>query len=80
MAYTGAMDARTLGAHRVRLDFNPSGNTSVERIKRAAAGLIDAINAAPGDPRLKALGMTDAENAAMWGVKAVTTPPAPEPT
>ena len=74
------MTARTLGAHRVRLDFNPSSNTSVERIKRAAAELIDAINATGGDPRLKALGMTAAEEAGMWGVKAATAPLAPAPS
>lgn len=65
----------TPGAERVRLDFNPSRDTAVERIKRAGAALIDAINAEPGDPRCKSLGMTAAEEATMWGVKAVTAPP-----
>lgn len=77
------MNARTLGAQRVRL-FSPTGNLAVERnpaverIKRAGAELIDAINAAGGEPRLKALGMTAAEESTMWGVKAVVTSPAPE--
>lgn len=58
----------------MRLDFNPSANTAADRIKRATATLIDAINDEPGDPWLKALGMTAAEEASMWGVKAATTP------
>ena len=68
------MTTPTLGAQRVRLDFNPSSDATVARIKRAGAALIDAVNDEPGDPRLKALAMTAAEEAAMWGVKAVTTP------
>lgn len=57
--------APTLGAQRVRLDFNPSSNSTVYRIMRAAA-LIDTINDETGDPRLKVLVMTAAEEAAMW--------------
>ena len=68
------MTQPTLGAQRVRLDFNPSSNTAADRIKCATATLIDAINDEPGDPWPKALGMTAAEEAGMWGVKAVTTP------
>ena len=68
------MTTPTLGAVRVRLDFNPSESSPVDRIKRAGAALIDAINAVDGDPRTKALGMTSAEEATMWGVKAVTAP------
>ena len=68
------MTIPTLGAQRVRLDFNPSSNTAVDRIKCAGAALIDAVNDEAGDPRCKALAMTAAEEAAMWGVKAVTTP------
>ena len=68
------MTTPTLGAERVRIDFNPSSDTAVDRIKRAGAVLIDAVNDKPGDPRLKALAMTAAEEGAMWGVKAVTTP------
>ena len=70
------MTTPALGAQRVRFDFNPRSNTAVDRIKRAGAALIDAVNDEPGDPRLKALAMTAAEEAAMWGVKAVTTPKA----
>ena len=38
------MPQPTLGAQRVRLDFNPSTDTAVDRIKRADAALIDAVN------------------------------------
>ena len=69
------MSQPTLGAQRVRLDFNPSSDTAVDRIKRAGAALIDAVDDEPGDSRLKALAMTAAEEGAMWGVKAVTAPP-----
>ena len=67
----------SLGEERMRLDFNPGGNKAVKRIKRAAARLIDAIDREPGDPRLKALAITAAEESGMWGVKAVTAPPEP---
>ena len=43
------MTTPTLGAQRVRLDFNPSSNTAVDRIKRAGAVLIDAVNDEAGD-------------------------------
>ena len=66
------MAERTLGARRVRLDFNPGADSAVERVKRAGAALIDAVDAQPGDPRLKAPAMTAAEEASMWGAKAVT--------
>ena len=66
--------ARTLGEQRARLDFNPSQASPVTRIKVATAALIDAIDAEPGDARCKALAMTAAEDAGMWGVKAVTAP------
>ena len=39
----------TLGARRVRLDFKPSSNTAVDRIKRAGAALIDAVNDEAGE-------------------------------
>lgn len=78
--------ADSKGAFRVGTGFNPSGDGMVERIKRAAADLIDLIEAieppasADGAPgmidgevrRLKALAQTDVESAAMWAVKAAT--------
>lgn len=65
---------RSIGAERVRLTFNPSADSAVDRIKRATAQLIDTIAGEAGDGRLKSLAMTAAEEAGMWGVKAVTTP------
>ena len=76
--------APTLGEYRVGISFNPGGNPSVDAIKRAAADLIDLIDAHVGVgrhgevERLRALALTHVEDAAMWGVKAVTKPPLPE--
>ena len=68
----------TSGERRVGVDFNPSGSTMVDTIKRKAADLIDHINGLetadfnePGEvARLKVLAMTDIESAAIWSVKA----------
>jgi len=73
----------TRGDYRVGIGFNPSGDAHVDEVKRCAAALIDAIGVIdPGRAprawgeinRLKALAMTAAEEAAMWGVKAATKP------
>lgn len=72
----------TKGQYRVGVDFNPSRDTTVARIKQTAADLIDLIDGIDlhgpelGElARLKSLAMTGAEEAAMWGVKAATKPP-----
>ncbi len=76
----------TLGEYRVGITFNPSNNEMVEKIKRAAADLIDLIvlidpqslagGETPGEvARLKAIAMTHFEEGAMSGVKAATKPP-----
>jgi hypothetical protein len=70
----------TLGEFRVRIDFNPGKNSTVDTLKRAIADFIDMVNdmALTGDikevQRLKVLAMDAAEDAAMWAVKAATTP------
>lgn len=73
----------TKGQYRVGINFNPSNDDLVGKIKRAAADLIDLIDTIPHDPeiersgergRLKALAQTDVEAAAMWAVKAATKP------
>lgn len=75
----------TLGEYRVGITFNPGGNKMVDEIKRAAASLIDLIEGIPVPDdaakltlsevgRLKALAMTQVEQAAMWAVKAATKP------
>ena len=76
----------TKGEYRVGIDFNPSGDDTVGRIKRAAADLIDLVEKIPSThsdtmgqvtqlperARLKALAQTEIESAAMWAVKAAT--------
>lgn len=80
----------TKGEYRVGITFNPSNDDTVGKIKRAAADLIDLIDAipfpmfAPDEDvdgtwineigRLKALAQTDIETAAMHAVKAATKP------
>lgn len=73
----------TKGEYRVGIDFNPSNDDTVGRIKRAAADLIDFVegirDGEPGEHamevrRLKALAQTHIEDAAMWAVKAATKP------
>lgn len=68
----------TLGEYRVGISFNPSGDKSVDKIKRAAADFIDMLDVPESDPEIKrllALAMTHMEDAAMWAVKAVTKQP-----
>jgi hypothetical protein len=63
----------SLGAQRVREDFNPSKDDLVTKIKRYTADLIDLCeDLKPLDPRLAALAQTSYEEAAMWAVKAAT--------
>lgn len=76
----------TKGEYRVGINFNPSADDMVGKIKRAAADLIDLIDlietitASDGGEqynevgRLKALAQTHVEDAAMWAVKAATKP------
>ena len=74
----------TEGEYRVGINFNPSGDDLVNQIKRQAADRIDLIETIDplkdGYPntevmRLKSLAQTQAENAAMWAVKAATKGP-----
>ena len=74
----------TKGEYRVGINFNPSGDDTVGKVKRAAADLIDLIETIPlphhADhraevARLKALAQTHVEDAAMWAVKAATKGP-----
>lgn len=65
----------SIGTDRVRLNFNPSGDDYVDRIKRLTAELIDICEGfRPADVRLAALAQTAYEEAAMWAVKAATVP------
>lgn len=73
---------RALGDYRVGIEFNPSGSDDVNRIKRLAADLInflelkrEQLGSDPEVGRLLSLAQTHIEDAAMWGVKALTKPP-----
>jgi hypothetical protein len=64
----------SIGAARVREDFNPSKDDLVTKIKRYTADLIDLCEDLKDvEPRLAALAQTAYEEAAMWAVKAATT-------
>lgn len=73
-------ESHSLGAQRVRESFNPSKDGMVDKIKRYTADLIDLCNEGygeadkPEEQRLWDLAMTHYEDAAMWAVKATTTP------
>lgn len=68
------MSVGSLGAMRVREDFNPGQNDMVTKLKRYTADLIDLCEELKTlDPRLAALAQTTYEEAAMWAVKAATT-------
>ncbi len=71
----------TLGEKRIRTDFNVSGDTEIDHIKKSTAQLIDYLNKHTGDDsgaisdeqgRLVKLAQTSYEEAAMWAVKAIT--------
>lgn len=67
--------AITLGAERVRLDFNPSSKSEVDDIKRQCADLIDRCDQfkkSGEQARCAAIAQTYFEEAAMWAVKAIT--------
>ena len=64
------------------LSFNPSGDTKVTEAKVLAARLVsilEPIREGGGEAGRRAVvAITEIEGAAMWAVKAITTP-APEP-
>lgn len=71
--------ATTLGEYRVGISFNPGKDEMVDKLKRAAADLIDLIDSLPRQhegevARLTALAKTHIEDGAMWAVKAATKP------
>lgn len=68
----------TVGEQRVRVSFNPSGNSLVDDVKAKTAFLIDTMQelkdiSKDGEQyRCCALAQTAYEEAAMWAVKAAT--------
>lgn len=72
------MPEKTLGAKRVRADFNAKKLDSVTIFKNQCAILIDMLeenrneSCDPDAQRLISVAQTQIEQAAMWGVKALT--------
>jgi hypothetical protein len=67
------MSEKSIGEHRVRIDFNVSGSTFVDSIKLHTAELINICEELKvKDGRLASLAQTAYEEAAMWAVKAAT--------
>ena len=64
---------KSLGELRVRTEFNPSKDSSVDQIKQKTAELINMVDELKtADRRLVSLAQTAYEEAAMWAVKAAT--------
>jgi hypothetical protein len=65
----------TIGEERVRTDFNPLKNGRIDEIKQKTAELINLCEELKArDGRLASLAQTAYEEAAMWAVKATSTP------
>lgn len=68
----------TFGEKAVGLTFNPSGDPTVEAIKRKCADLIDEINELRTNQpnaeiaRMASIAITELQTAQMWAVKAAT--------
>jgi hypothetical protein len=64
------------GEKAVGLDFNPSGDEKVKRLKELQMSMISAYNESRGgsgeSPRLWSIAITEAQGAQMWAVKAAT--------
>lgn len=70
-------DSLTYGQKAVGLNFNPSNDPTVQKIKTLYAEIIDTINAMPCNTpseraRLIKIAITEAQTAQMWAVKAAT--------
>lgn len=70
---------QTLGQKRVKAEFNPAKNGTVDQIKNKAAELIDILDSmreseSSGEKqRIISIAQTQIETAAMYGVKACFT-------
>ena len=67
----------TVGQVAVGLNFNPSQDPQVKRLKELYAEVIDILDADRGSnrderARLASIAITEAQTAQMWAVKAVT--------
>lgn len=70
---------QTFGQKAVGLNFNPSGESSVDRCKLQFANLIDQMHelrsnemVSDEQKRLAGIAITEAQGAQMWAVKALT--------
>jgi hypothetical protein len=67
------INEKSVGEKRVRADFNVSGSSVVDEIKKKSAELINLCEGLKDkDGRLASLAQTAYEEAAMWAVKAAT--------
>ena len=71
----------TFGMKAVGIDFNPSGDPNVNRIKMQCANIIDTleefrqraiVSADTEKVHMYSIAITDIQSGQMWGVKAVT--------
>lgn len=68
----------TFGQKAVGLDFNPSNDDAVGQCKQKYADIIDHLNNLRNTTennetkRLCSVGITEAQGAQMWAVKAIT--------
>ena len=65
------------GEKAVGLDFNPSGDEKVAKLKALYAQIIDDLDGLKADGehgrnRLLSIAITEAQGAQMWAVKAAT--------
>lgn len=67
----------TYGQKAVGINFNPSGDSIVDRIKIHCANIIDCMNenrnlpiSTPEQKRLYSIAITEIQAAQMWAVKA----------
>lgn len=73
-----AKGTKTYGEKAVGLDFNPSGDPAIHKAKSAFAEIIDQMaegrnnTADPEKKRLYSVAITEAQNAQMWAVKALS--------
>lgn len=68
----------TFGQKAVGLNFNPSGDDAVGQVKQTFANAIDQMNDLRNSTessevkRMCSVGITEAQTAQMWAVKAIT--------
>lgn len=70
-------DIRTFGEKAMGVQFNPSGDEKVTRLKALYAEIADILNDDRGEnrderARIASVAITEAQTAQMWAVKAVT--------